>query len=77
MRNTILAAPAILASTGKAQPTCQNITVSVDVSARNAQFPASLTPQTNVEATNFFLELTRQATNFTQEVLEGVCKKNQ
>ncbi|KAF2482664.1 hypothetical protein BDY17DRAFT_251478 [Neohortaea acidophila] len=53
------------------QPSCTNLTIPVTASARNGRFPESLNPQTEVEVTNFVLELTRQGTNFTQASLEG------
>lgn len=58
------------------QPSCTNLTIPVTASARNGKFPESLNPQTEVEVTNFVLELTRQGTNFTQASLDGVSSCN-
>ena len=49
---------------------CQNITVPVSISARNGVFGVSA-PQSNIEVTNFILNLSRQGHNYTQEVLQG------
>ena len=51
---------------------CTNLTIPVTISARNGNFPQSVNPTTNIEVTDFVLDLTRQGTNYTNEVLEGV-----
>lgn len=56
------------------QPTCTNLTIPVSISARNGYFPESVNPTTDIEVTNFVLDLTRQGTNYTQSVLAGVWK---
>ncbi|KAI1616062.1 Alpha/Beta hydrolase protein [Exophiala viscosa] len=50
--------------------TCQNITVPVSISARNAVFNISI-PQTNIDVTNFIVDLAEQGVNYTQEILAG------
>jgi len=68
---TIAAAGAALIGAASAK-VCQNITVPVQVSARNGKFDATaLTTQSNIEVTNFILDLTQQGKNFTAEVLQG------
>ncbi|KAL6250998.1 hypothetical protein RBB50_001206 [Rhinocladiella similis] len=47
---------------------CQNITVSVEASARNGVFNISV-PQTNIDVTNFILSGTEPGVNGTQEAL--------
>jgi len=52
---------------------CQNITVPVTISARNGLFDQSaLTPVTNIDVTNFILNLVQQGENYTANVLQGV-----
>ncbi|CAK4028180.1 alpha beta-hydrolase [Lecanosticta acicola] len=51
---------------------CANITVPVTVNARNAVFDkAALTPHSNIDVTNFILNLSQQGHNYTQEQLKG------
>ena len=50
---------------------CQNITVPISISSRNAVFDLKA-PTTEIEATNFFLKLSRQGSNYTQELLKDV-----
>ncbi|KAK3064732.1 hypothetical protein LTS18_004469 [Coniosporium uncinatum] len=51
---------------------CQNITVPVTISARNGLFDQSaLTPVTNIDVTNFILNLVQQGENYTANVLQG------
>lgn len=64
------AAVAALAGLASARQ-CQNITVEVHASARNGKFNQT-TPVTNIDVTNFILDLTRQGTNYSASVLEGV-----
>lgn len=49
---------------------CINMTVPVDISARQAVFDLAV-PQTNLEATDFILNMTQQGRNFTDIVLTG------
>ncbi|KAK1817873.1 hypothetical protein LTR12_007744 [Friedmanniomyces endolithicus] len=49
---------------------CQNITVEVDVSARNGVFN-QMTPVTNIDVTNFLLNLVQAGKNYSAAVLEG------
>lgn len=72
MRSSTLAVVTSVFNIAAAATNCKNLTIPVTISARNGKFPESLTPQTNVEVTDFFLNLTRQGTNFTNEVLQGV-----
>lgn len=65
---TALAALIGLASAKK----CQNITVPVQVSARQGVFDvAALTPHSNIDVTNFILNLNQQGKNYTANVLQG------
>ena len=50
---------------------CQNLTVPVSISSRNGVFNVSA-PASNIEVTDFILNLSRQGHNYTQEILEGV-----
>lgn len=49
---------------------CQNITILVNISARNGVFTIS-PPSNNIEATNVILNGVRQGSNATQQVLTG------
>lgn len=49
---------------------CINQTVPVDISARQAVFDLDI-PQTNLEVTDFVLNVTQQGRNFTDTVLIG------
>ncbi len=49
---------------------CTNMTVAVEISARNAIFNIDI-PQTNLDATNFIQNLTRQGQNFSEDALSG------
>lgn len=50
---------------------CKNITVPVDITARNGEF--DLKPlSTEIETTNFFLDLSRPGYNVTETHLKGV-----
>lgn len=52
---------------------CQNITVPVTVDSRNAVFDReALTPHTNIDVTNFVLNLSQQGHNYTADQLKGV-----
>src|ERR1700761_2852060 len=50
---------------------CINQTVPISIVARNAVFGNVVTPQTNIDATNFTLHLSQQGHNFTNEALTG------
>jgi hypothetical protein len=52
---------------------CMNLTVPVDLSARNGVFNVS-TPQNDIEVTNFILNLLQQGQNYTARTLEGVSR---
>lgn len=64
------AALAALVSTTYAA-VCQNITIPVNISARNGVFNVT-NPTNNIESTNFALRMARQGNNYTQESLTGV-----
>ena len=49
---------------------CTNMTVPVDISARTAVYDIA-TLQTNIDATTFIQNLTRQGQNFSEIVLSG------
>ena len=49
---------------------CTNMTVPVDISARNGVFDFAI-PQTNLEATTFTQNVTRQGQNFSDVALSG------
>lgn len=52
---------------------CQNITVEVPVDSRNAVFSLKA-PASNIEVTNFILNMTQHGHNLTAEVLTGVSE---
>ncbi|KJZ70389.1 hypothetical protein HIM_10233 [Hirsutella minnesotensis 3608] len=49
---------------------CQNITVPLTISARNGVFNME-TPKTEIQVTNFILDLTAQGQNYTAKVITG------
>lgn len=49
---------------------CINQTIPLHLSARQAVFNLAV-PQTNLEVTDFILNMTRQGGNFTNEILTG------
>ncbi|OAQ89493.1 catalytic protein [Purpureocillium lilacinum] len=65
-------AAAILATLAAvvAAKNCRNINVPVSISARNGEFDVQA-PATEIEVTNFFLNLARQNYNYTEAVLKG------
>lgn len=76
MKYTSATIAATLLSAAAAK-TCTNITVPVTISARNGQFDkAALTPSTNIDVTDFILNLSQQGVNYTAKVLEGVSLPN-
>lgn len=50
---------------------CQDLSVEVPVVARNAVFDIAA-PSTDIDVTNFALDLTQQGHNLTAELLTGV-----
>lgn len=69
---SVVAAASIAALAGVASARqCQNLTVPVDVSARNGVFNVS-TPVTNIDVTNFILNLAQQGVNYSANTLTGV-----
>ncbi|GME48989.1 hypothetical protein GTA08_BOTSDO02577 [Neofusicoccum parvum] len=60
-----------LASLASATKQCVAQTVPVDIEARNAVFDNSTTPHSNIDATWFVQNMTRQGHNFTNEVVQG------
>lgn len=51
-------------------PNCHDLTIAVTISARNGVFNVPPT-QSNIDATNFILNLTQQGHNYSQSVLTG------
>lgn len=52
---------------------CREITVPVTISGRNAVFDqTALTPRSNIDVTNFMLQLSRQGGNYSADQLKGV-----
>ena len=67
----LFTATALLLSLGVASARqCQNVTVPVQISARNGVFGISI-PQTNIDVTNFILNLVQQGHNYSEAVLQG------
>nr|POE84805.1 hypothetical protein CFP56_78905 [Quercus suber] len=64
-----IAAAAALAGAVSARK-CQNITVPIEASARNGVFDLTI-PVTNIDVTNFVLDLTQQGKNYSANILEG------
>ncbi|KAK7908026.1 hypothetical protein PG985_015329 [Apiospora marii] len=64
---------AVLSSVGSARH-CQNITVPISISSRNGKFHLQA-PATNIEVTNFVLNITRPGSNFTKAVLDEASTK--
>jgi hypothetical protein len=72
MKFTTVAAIAVAASCTSAKH-CRNITVPVKIEARNGVFDLkTLTPQNDIDVTNFILDLAQQGKNFTLASLKGV-----
>lgn len=68
---TTVAATAAFAGLASAS-VCHNLTVPVTISARNGKYDqAKLTPQSNIDVTNYILLQSRQGTNYSQEALQG------
>lgn len=69
IKSSFAAAAVALAGSANAM-TCKNITVPVDLSARNGVFNITA-PQNNIEVTNFILDNSQQGANYTKAILEG------
>ncbi|KAH9832753.1 putative alpha beta-hydrolase protein [Teratosphaeria destructans] len=69
MKAYTAAAVAALAAMAEARR-CQNLTVPITASARNGVFNVS-TPVTNIDVTNFILDLTQQGKNYSANTLTG------
>jgi hypothetical protein len=50
---------------------CTNLTIPISISARNGVFKLQ-PPSSNIQVTDFLLDLTRQGHNLTNELLTGV-----
>lgn len=50
---------------------CQNLTINLDLSARNGVFDLE-TPVTNIDVTDYILNLAKQGNNYTDSILTGV-----
>ena len=62
---------ALAAFTGLASARqCKNLTVPVDISARNGNFNQKIT-ETDIEVTNFILNQTQNGHNYSMEALDG------
>lgn len=69
---TKFSAAAIAAFAGIASARqCQNLTIPVELSARNGNFPGQEVTETDIEVTNFILNLSQQGNNYTEQVLDG------
>ena len=68
MKST-LAAASLLATAVTARQ-CKNLTIPISASARNGVFSLDA-PRTNIDVTNFILNLGQQGSNYTEEVLES------
>ena len=66
---TTISALTVLAAAASAKR-CINATVPVEISARQPVFNLAV-PKTNLEATDFILNMTQQGRNFTDIVLTG------
>lgn len=60
----------LIAATGVSARSCLNLTVPIDISARTGVFNIAV-PQTNLDATTFIQNLTRQGRNFSETALTG------
>ena len=54
---------------------CTELTIPIQASARNGVYNIA-TPATDVEVTDFILNLIEQGVNYTQTILSGVCNEN-
>ncbi|KAI4598374.1 hypothetical protein KJ359_002783 [Pestalotiopsis sp. 9143b] len=72
--NTLLALTAALAATATAR-SCQNLTIPVAATTRNAVFDVRA-PATNIEVTDFILDLAEVGNNLTQKLLTGYTTIN-
>lgn len=55
--------------------TCTNLTIPVDLSARNGVFDYAA-PQTNIEVTNFFLKMAESNGNYSETLLLNVSARD-
>jgi hypothetical protein len=69
MYTSSIAALAIFAAIAPAKR-CRNATVPITISAKQALFDIAI-PQTNLEVTDFVLNMTKQGGNFTNSALAG------
>lgn len=70
MHSSPLAALAFLAGLATAKM-CMNMTIPISISARQAVFDIDI-PQTNLEVTDFILNITQQGRNFTNLTLDWI-----
>jgi len=73
MKSSVIAAATAFGTVASAYK-CVNLTVPVDLSARNGVFNVSA-PQSNIEVTNFVLDLIQQGQNFSATSLQGVSSQ--
>ncbi|KAI0161178.1 Alpha/Beta hydrolase protein [Hypoxylon sp. FL1284] len=74
VRNIFLALVAGLRAVATAR-NCQNLTIPVSVSARNTNFTLQA-PSSNIEVTNFVLNIARPGANYSAEVMGGSAGTN-
>jgi hypothetical protein len=67
---SILPAIALLAGLASAKK-CQQLTIPIEASGRNGVFNVE-PPATNIDVTDFILDLLQQGTNYSQNILTGV-----
>ena len=65
-----IVAPAFLLATVASARQCKNLTIPITASARNGVFSLEA-PVTNIDVTNFILNLGQQSANYSQSVLES------
>lgn len=68
-KSLVVAAFAALTSVAAAAK-CQNLTIPINVAARNGVFNLA-NPSNNIESIDFTLNLARQGHNYTAEILAG------
>lgn len=61
----------LLSATFVSAKTCSDITIPVDIEARNGVFGKFKKPVTNSDAIAFNLDVARQGINFTESILTG------
>lgn len=73
MKSFTTAAVAASLISAAAAKKCTNMTVPVTVNSRNALFDKdALTPHSNIDVTDFILNLSQQGHNYTMDQLKGV-----